>query len=218
MPEQRVTRVIATVAAVVVVVDRGGVGQGPVLRGRHLHIFSPLLGDGGDDGAIDILLVGMDSRTDAHGNPLTPTNWRGCTQATTSRPTPTPSSWCASRTTGSPRPRSRSPATPMCPAPGLGKTKINGVYGPTKEEKRVRLVESGVAADRGRARGHRGRPRGADQDGRRPDRRHRRPLRRDRAAGFRVDHRCPRRGQCVPERRRSTNPFRVPTSPPAGRS
>ncbi|MDT7770698.1 MAG: hypothetical protein QOI30_3715, partial [Mycobacterium sp.] len=31
-------------------------------------------------------------------------------------------------------------------APGLGKTKINGVYGQTKEEKRVSLVESGVAA------------------------------------------------------------------------
>ncbi|HEY0806310.1 MAG TPA: LCP family protein, partial [Pseudonocardiaceae bacterium] len=32
-------------------------------------------------------------------------------------------------------------------APGLGKTKINGVYGQTKEEKRVSLVESGMAAD-----------------------------------------------------------------------
>ena len=34
------------------------------------HIFSAALGGGGEDGAIDILLVGMDSRTDAHGNPL----------------------------------------------------------------------------------------------------------------------------------------------------
>jgi len=32
-------------------------------------------------------------------------------------------------------------------APGLGKTKINGVYGQTKEEKRVSLVESGTAPD-----------------------------------------------------------------------
>ena len=31
---------------------------------------APSLGKGGDDGAIDILLVGLDSRTDAHGNPL----------------------------------------------------------------------------------------------------------------------------------------------------
>lgn len=34
------------------------------------HISSAALGGGGEDGAIDILLVGMDSRTDAHGNPL----------------------------------------------------------------------------------------------------------------------------------------------------
>jgi len=32
-------------------------------------------------------------------------------------------------------------------APGLGKTKINGVYGQTKEEKRVSLVKSGMAPD-----------------------------------------------------------------------
>ena len=36
------------------------------------HVFAPSLGHGGDDGAIDILMVGMDSRTDAHGNPLSP--------------------------------------------------------------------------------------------------------------------------------------------------
>ena len=30
-------------------------------------------------------------------------------------------------------------------APGLGKTKINGVYGQTKEDKRMQLVESGVS-------------------------------------------------------------------------
>lgn len=36
------------------------------------HISTAALGGDGDDGAIDILLVGSDSRTDAHGNPLTP--------------------------------------------------------------------------------------------------------------------------------------------------
>ena len=38
-------------------------------------------------------------------------------------------------------------------APGLGKTKINGVYGQTKEEKRVSLVESGMAPDEAEAEG-----------------------------------------------------------------
>jgi len=57
------------------------------------HINSAALGGGGDDGAIDILLVGMDSRTDAHGKPTVGrTTWRRCGPATTCRPTPTPSS------------------------------------------------------------------------------------------------------------------------------
>ena len=47
--------------------------QDPLLRRRHQpHQYRPALGGGGEDGAIDILLVGVDSRTDAHGNPLSP--------------------------------------------------------------------------------------------------------------------------------------------------
>ncbi|EUA06753.1 cell envelope-related function transcriptional attenuator common domain protein [Mycobacterium xenopi 4042] len=38
-------------------------------------------------------------------------------------------------------------------APGLGKTKINGVYGQVREEKRVSLVESGVPETEAEARG-----------------------------------------------------------------
>lgn len=34
------------------------------------HFTTAMLGGNSDDGATDILLVGMDSRTDAHGNPL----------------------------------------------------------------------------------------------------------------------------------------------------
>ena len=43
----------------------------PVVRIRHQPHQVRALGEGGEDGAIDVLLVGMDSRTDAHGNPLT---------------------------------------------------------------------------------------------------------------------------------------------------
>jgi LCP family protein required for cell wall assembly len=117
------------------------------------HVFAPSLGQGGDDGAIDILLVGMDSRTDAHGNPLSaqelvtlkagdevasntdtiilvriPNNGKSATAISIPRDT-------------------------YVSAPGLGKTKINGVYGQTKEEKRVSLVESGVAPAEAEAEG-----------------------------------------------------------------
>src|ERR1700684_3865875 len=71
MPEQRVARVIATVAAVMIVLVTG-VAWSKVrsFEDGIYHVFAPSLGQGGDDGAIDILLVGMDSRADAHGNPL----------------------------------------------------------------------------------------------------------------------------------------------------
>ncbi|HEX3811638.1 MAG TPA: LytR family transcriptional regulator, partial [Mycobacteriales bacterium] len=73
MPEQRVTRVIATVTAVLVVLVTG-VAWSKVrsFEDGIYHVFAPSLGHGGDDGALDILLVGMDSRTDAHGNALSP--------------------------------------------------------------------------------------------------------------------------------------------------
>ena len=54
---------------------------------------APSLGKGGDDGAIDILLVGMDSRTDAHGNPLSARGAGDAARpATRKPPTPTRSS------------------------------------------------------------------------------------------------------------------------------
>ena len=73
MPAQRVTRVIATVAAALVVLGTGAAwSKVRSFEDGIYHVFAPSLGQGGDDGAIDILLVGMDSRTDAHGNSLSP--------------------------------------------------------------------------------------------------------------------------------------------------
>ncbi len=95
---------------------------------------------GGDDGAIDILLVGLDSRTDAHGNPLTPeelATLRAGDEEATNTDTII---LIRIPNNGSRPPRSRSRATPTSQAPGLGKTKINGVYGQTRETKRASLV------------------------------------------------------------------------------
>src|SRR6201984_683620 len=71
MPVQRVVRVIATALTLAVVLGTG-VAWSNVrsFEDGIFHMSAPSLGKGGDDGAIDILLVGMDSRTDAHGNPL----------------------------------------------------------------------------------------------------------------------------------------------------
>ena len=71
MPAARVTRVVSVVMALVVVVGTG-VAWGKIrsFESGINHVNPVALGGGGEDGAIDILLVGMDSRTDAHGNPL----------------------------------------------------------------------------------------------------------------------------------------------------
>ena len=148
MPEQRVTRVIATVTAALVVLVTG-VAWGKVrsFEDGIYHVFAPSLGHGGDDGAMDILLVGMDSRTDAHGNPLSPqelASLRAGDEVASNTDTiilvRIPDNGKSATAISIPR-------DTYVSAPGLGKTKINGVYGQTKEEKRVSLVESGAAPD-----------------------------------------------------------------------
>src|SRR5271163_3037403 len=148
MPEQRVTRVIATVTAALVVLVTG-VAWSKVrsFEDGIYHVFAPSLGHGGDDGALDILLVGMDSRADAHGNPLSPqelATLRAGDEVASNTDTiilvRIPDNGKSATAISIPR-------DTYVAAPGLGKTKINGVYGQTKEEKRVSLVESGMAPD-----------------------------------------------------------------------
>src|SRR5271167_3118434 len=148
MPEQRVTRVIATVTAALVVLVTG-VAWSKVrsFEDGIYHVFAPSLGHGGDDGALDILLVGMDSRADAHGNPLSPqelATLRAGDEVASNTDTiilvRIPDNGKSATAISIPR-------DTYVAAPGLGKTKINGVYGQTKEEKRVSLVESGTAPD-----------------------------------------------------------------------
>ncbi|HEY0229409.1 MAG TPA: LCP family protein, partial [Mycobacterium sp.] len=108
---------------------------------------------GGDDGAIDILLVGVDSRTDAHGNPLTPdelaTLKAGDEEATNTDTiilVRIPNNGKSATAISIPR-------DSYVAAPGLGKTKINGVYGATREAKRVSLVKAGDSAEDAAAQG-----------------------------------------------------------------
>ncbi len=139
-------RAALTVAAIAIIVVTGAAwGK---LRSFDDGIFqfsTPLLGKGGDDGAIDILLVGLDSRTDAHGNPLSQqelsTLHAGDDVATNTDTiilVRIPNNGRSATAISIPR-------DSYVQAPGLGKTKINGVYGQTKEAERVKLVESGVS-------------------------------------------------------------------------
>jgi LCP family protein required for cell wall assembly len=138
----RIARTIAVVTASVVVVGTG-VAWGKIrsFESGINHISAEALGGGGEDGAIDVLLVGMDSRTDAHGNPLSPeelATLRAGDDVATNTDTiiliRIPNSGKSATAISIPR-------DSYVAAPGFGKTKINGVFGAVKLDEMKQLVE-----------------------------------------------------------------------------
>jgi LCP family protein required for cell wall assembly len=151
---QRVVRALVTTLAVAIVLGTGVAWSN--VRGFEdgiFHMSAPSLGKGGDDGAIDILLVGLDSRTDAHGNPLSAeelATLRAGDEEATNTDTiiliRIPNNGRSATAISIPR-------DSYVAAPGLGKTKINGVYGQTREAKRTSLVRAGASAAEAEAQG-----------------------------------------------------------------
>ncbi|WAC54852.1 LCP family protein [Gordonia sp. SL306] len=98
---------------------------------------------GADDGAVDILLVGTDSRTDAKGNPLSPSELkmlRSGEEVATNTDTilliRIPNDGSSATAISIPR-------DSYVDVPGIGMSKINAAYGTTKEGVRGRAVEAG---------------------------------------------------------------------------
>src|SRR6202051_2232408 len=129
----RLIRVIAVSVALAIVVGTG-VAWGKIrsFESGINHFSSMALGQGGEDGAIDILLVGLDSRTDAHGNALTAeelATLRAGDEEATNTDTiiliRIPNNGRSATAISIPR-------DSYVQTPG-GKTKINGVYGSTRE-------------------------------------------------------------------------------------
>src|SRR3954447_11754675 len=138
----RLVRAVAVIAALLVVVGTG-VAWGKIrsFESGINHISAESLGGGGEDGAIDILLVGMDSRTDAHGNPLSQeelaTLRAGDDEATNTDTiilVRIPNNGKSATAISIPR-------DSYVDAPGIGRMKINGVYGSGHLEKLKKLVE-----------------------------------------------------------------------------
>src|SRR3954447_14632557 len=139
----RVLRIIAVIVAATVVAGTG-VAWSKIrsFESGINHISSASLGGGGEDGAIDILLVGMDSRTDAHGNPLSAdelATLRAGDDVSTNTDTiilvRIPNNGKSATAISIPR-------DSYVEAPGFGKTKINGVFGAVKLERMKELVEN----------------------------------------------------------------------------
>ena len=139
----RVLRVLATVFAVMIVVTTGVAWTTlNSFEGGIKHISTAALGGGGDDGAIDVLLVGVDSRTDAHGNPLSAeelATLRAGDDVATNTDTiiliRIPNNGRSATAISIPR-------DSYVNAPGLGKMKINGVFGEVKLDTMKELIEN----------------------------------------------------------------------------
>ena len=138
----RLLRNIAVTVALAIVVGTG-VAWGTIrsFESGINHITSGALGEGGEDGAIDVLLVGMDSRTDAHGNPLTEeelATLRAGDDVATNTDTVIliriPNNGESATAISIPR-------DSYVETPDMAKTKINGVYGEAKFDTMTQLVE-----------------------------------------------------------------------------
>ena len=137
-------RTVAALLAVLVMVSTG-VAWGSVrsFESGIFHFATGILGGGGSrDGALDIMLVGMDSRTDAHGNPLSADELAQlhagddvATNTDTIILVRIPDNGRSATAISIPR-------DSYVEAPGLGKTKINGVYGEVKLDRMKELVEN----------------------------------------------------------------------------
>lgn len=151
---QRVVRTVATALTLAIVLGTGGAWTSfQSFEDGIFHMSAPSLGKGGNDGAIDILLVGLDSRTDAHGNPLSAeelATLRAGDEEATNTDTiiliRIPNNGKSATVISIPR-------DSYVQAPGLGKAKINGVYGQTREAKRASLVRAGNSAEDAMAQG-----------------------------------------------------------------
>src|ERR1700758_226404 len=139
---QRVVHVVAAALTLAIVLGTG-IAWSNVrsFEDGIFHMFAPSLGKGGDDGAIDILLVGLDSRTDAHGNPLSAEELetlRAGDDESTNTDTiiliRIPNNGRSATAISIPR-------DSYVSAPGGNKMKINGVYGSAYFDKKTELVE-----------------------------------------------------------------------------
>ena len=139
---------------------------------------------GGADGAVDLLLVGTDSRTDAKGVPLTSKELRWlragdetATNTDTILLIRIPNNGSSATAISIPR--------DDVDVPGIGKSKINAAWR-NQEKVRRTAVERGGNPDKGAERDGTKPPQGTDRQRRPTDRRRGRPLRRGRSPRVRA--------------------------------
>ncbi|MCA1006418.1 LCP family protein [Rhodococcus hoagii] len=141
-PLSRIQIAVAIAAVLVLVITGFAWRSVDSLRSSLATIGGLGLG-GTKDGAVDILLVGTDSRTDAHGNPLSQAeldSLRAGEEVASNTDTiilvRVPNDGSSATAISIPR-------DAYVDVPGIGKSKINAAYGATKETERQKLIEDG---------------------------------------------------------------------------
>ncbi|GAB08732.1 putative LytR family regulatory protein [Gordonia araii NBRC 100433] len=103
---------------------------------------------GGQDGAVDLLLVGTDSRTDAKGVPLTRRELRWLRSGDETSTNTDTILLIRIPNNGSSATAISIPRDAYVDVPGIGMSKINAAYGATKEKVRRSAVEAGGNPDK----------------------------------------------------------------------
>ncbi|WP_082393339.1 LCP family protein [Nocardia arizonensis] len=138
-------RIVVAALAALVVVATGFAWHSVDALIANIERIGDLGLGGGRDGAVDILLVGVDSRTDAHGNALTAAE-RALLHAGDEVGTNTdtivlvrvPNDGRSAIAISIPR-------DAYVDIPGIGTGKINSAYGATKESERLKLIDKGLS-------------------------------------------------------------------------
>ena len=141
MPSRLFRTVAVLLAATIVVVTGVAWSKIRSFESGINHISSAALGGGGEDGAIDILLVGLDSRTDAHGNPLSSEELAALRAGDDESTNTDTIILVRIPNNGKSATAISIPRDSYVAAPGIGKMKINGVFGSVHLEKLKQLVE-----------------------------------------------------------------------------
>lgn len=142
-PTARSARIAASVAAILVLVVTGLAWRSVDSLRSSLATVAGLGLGGVKDGAIDILLVGTDSRTDAHGNPLTQQELDSLRAGDEIASNTDTIVLVRVPNDGSSATAISIPRDTYVKVPGIGMAKINSAYGSTREQERVRLVGEG---------------------------------------------------------------------------
>ncbi|RVW04971.1 LytR family transcriptional regulator [Rhodococcus spongiicola] len=129
--------------AVLILVVTGIAWRGVDSLRSNLATIGGLGLGGARDGAVDILLVGIDSRTDAHGNPLSPSELASLHAGDEIASNTDTIILIRVPNDGSSATAISIPRDAYVDVPGLGMSKINAAYGATREIERQELIEEG---------------------------------------------------------------------------